>query len=126
MIWDSIAQSVQQGDTIHPQIKWSSIAQFLGTQLDHTTAIHPQSNGLVEPSHCQLKATFQAHLSSPGLTRDLPSVFLGIRKAPKEDLVCSSAELVHVYDHLLKVLQHFITILDNPVDRTLEYMYFHW
>eukprot|EP00731_Ephydatia_muelleri_P025879 Em0017g962a len=54
----------------------NSIAQLLGIQVHHTTAYHPQANG-------------------PNWTADLPWVLLGIRTAPKDDLGCSSAELVY-------------------------------
>ena len=74
---------------------WASVAQFLGTRLHHTTAYHPQSNGLVERFHRHLKSALRARLSGPSWTRDLPWVLLGIRTAPKEDLGCSTAELVY-------------------------------
>ena len=74
---------------------WTSIAQLLGIQLHHTTAYHPQSNGLVERFHRHLKAALRARLSSPNWTAELPWVLLGIRTAPKDDLGCSSAELVY-------------------------------
>ena len=74
---------------------WSSLAQLLGTQLHHTTAYHPQSNGLVERFHRHLKSALRARLSGPNWTQELPWVLLGLRTAPKEDLGCSSAELVY-------------------------------
>ena len=74
---------------------WSAIAQLLGTRLHHTTAYHPQSNGLVERFHRHLKSALRARLTGPNWTRELPWVLLGIRTAPKEDLGCSSAELVY-------------------------------
>ena len=74
---------------------WNSLAQMLGTQLHHTTAYHPQSNGLVERFHRHLKSALRARLRSPSWMQELPWVLLGIRTAPKEDLGCSSAELVY-------------------------------
>ena len=74
---------------------WSAIAQLLGTQLHHSTAYHPQSNGLVERFHRHLKSALRARLTGPNWTQELPWVLLGIRTAPKEDLGCSSAELVY-------------------------------
>ena len=74
---------------------WTSIAQLLGTQLHHTTAYHPESNGLVERFHCHLKSALRACLTGPNWTRDLPWVLLGIWTAPKEDLGYSSAEMVY-------------------------------
>ena len=74
---------------------WASISQLLGTKLHHTTAYHPQSNILVERFHRLLKSALRACLSGPNWMDELPSVLLGIRTAPKEDLGCSSAELVY-------------------------------
>jgi transposase InsO family protein len=74
---------------------WSSIAQLLGVQLHHTTAFHPQSNGMVERFHRHLKSALTARLSGPSWSDELPWVLLGIRTAPKEDLGTSSAELVY-------------------------------
>ena len=74
---------------------WTSIAQLFGIQLHHTTAYHPQSNGLVEMFHRHLKASLRARLTGPNWTSELPWVLLGIRTAPKEDLGWSSAEMVY-------------------------------
>ena len=74
---------------------WASIAQLLGTQLHHTTAYHPQANGLVERFHRYLKSALRARLTGPNWTQELPWVLLGVRTAPKEDLGCSSAEMVY-------------------------------
>ena len=68
---------------------------LLGTKLHHTTAYHPQSNSLVERFHRHLKTALRARLSTPNWLDELPWVLLGIRTAPKEDLHCSSAELVY-------------------------------
>ena len=74
---------------------WASISQLLGTKLHHTTAYHPQANGLVERFHRHLKSALRARLTGPNWVDELPWVLLGIRTAPKEDLGCSSAELVY-------------------------------
>ena len=74
---------------------WASISQLLGTKLHHTTAYHPQANGLVERFHRHMKSALRARLTGPNWVAELPWVLLGIRTAPKEDLGCSSAELVY-------------------------------
>lgn len=74
---------------------WSILSQLNGTRLHRTTAYHPQSNGLVERFHRHLKSSLMARLDGPNWLDELPWVLLGIRTAPKEDLECSSAELVY-------------------------------
>ncbi|KAL5484408.1 hypothetical protein EMCRGX_G020901 [Ephydatia muelleri] len=74
---------------------WSSVAKLLGITLHHTTAYHPQANGLVERFHRHLKTSLRARLTGPQWAQELPWVLLGIRTAPKEDLGCSSTELVY-------------------------------
>ena len=74
---------------------WTTIAKLLGTKLHHTTAYHPQANGLVERFHRNLKSALRARLTGPNWLDELPWVLLGIRTAPKEDLNSSSAELVY-------------------------------
>ena len=76
---------------------WTELARLLGTALHHTTAYHPQANGLVERFHRQLKSSLRARLRSPQWSDELPWIMLGIRTTPKEDLGASSAELVYGY-----------------------------
>ncbi|XP_059826505.1 uncharacterized protein LOC132394413 isoform X1 [Hypanus sabinus] len=71
------------------------MASLLGTQLHHTTAYHPQSNGLVERFHRHLKSALISRLRGANWADELPWVLLGIRTAPKDDLHASSAELVY-------------------------------
>ena len=59
-----------------------------------TTSYHPQSNGMVERLHRQLKAAIMAHSSADPWTATLPAVVLGIRSAMKFDLWRSAAEIV--------------------------------
>ncbi len=74
---------------------WTAISRLLGTTVHHTTAYHPQANGLLERFHRHLKAALRARLVGPNWIQELPWVLLGIRTAPEEDLGCSSAEMVY-------------------------------
>lgn len=71
------------------------LTQLLGAEHIKTTAYHPSSNGLVERFHRQLKAAVIAHGNTHNWVDSLPFVLLGIRCTLKEDLGCSSAELVY-------------------------------
>ena len=60
-----------------------------------TTSYHPQSNGMVERFHRQLKAAIMAHESPNPWTTTLPAVLLGTRSAVKELLGRSAAEMIY-------------------------------
>ena len=74
---------------------WSEIAARLGVELHHTSAYHPQANGMIERFHRTLKTALKARLTGPNWVEELPWVLLGLRTTPKEDLGYSSAELVY-------------------------------
>jgi transposase InsO family protein len=74
---------------------WSHLLAMFGIQAAHTTAYHPQANGLVERFHRQMKASLKAKLNSSNWFNELPLVLLGIRTALKQDLGCSAAEMVY-------------------------------
>ena len=95
---------------------WNSISPLLGTKLHHTMAYHLQSNGLVERFHHHLKYALRACLTGPNWIEELPWVLLGIRTAPKEDLGCSSAELV--YGATLSVPGDFISNTGCELDHS--------
>ena len=73
---------------------WAALNKLLGISASTTTAYHPQENGMVERFHRQLKASLKARLCSPHWMDKLPIVLLGIRSVWKEDMGCSSADLV--------------------------------
>lgn len=97
---------------------WSSIMNLLGIKRNRTTAYHPQSNGIIERFHRQLKASLMARLNGPNWHDDLPIVMLGIRTSVKTDLKCSPAELV--YGTTLRLPGEFFQHTTNAfVDPTL-------
>jgi len=74
---------------------WAALMSRLQIRHHLTTAYHPQSNGLVERSHRQLKDALRSRLAGADWYPHLPWVLLGIRAAPKEDSNVSSAELLY-------------------------------
>lgn len=74
---------------------WTALGRALGIDNRKTTAYHPQSNGMVERMHRQLKASLKARLTTPNWMDELPMVLLGLRSAWKEDVGCSAADLVY-------------------------------
>ena len=92
--------------------------QLLGVKRTRTTAYHPIANGLVERFHRQLKASLKCQPNPTQWVDGLPIVLLGIRTTLKQDLHCSSAELV--YGTTLRLLGEFFdpshgVSTDNPV-----------
>ena len=76
-------------------ILWMHLMKLLGTKRIRTTAYHPIANGLVERLHRQLKAALKSQPNPAHWSDSLPIVLLGIRTSLKEDIQCSSAELVY-------------------------------
>lgn len=74
---------------------WAGLAEHTGVELCHTTAYHPQGNGLVERLHRHLKDALRARLTGPNWMDQLPWILLGLRAVPKADLEASSAQLVY-------------------------------
>ena len=74
---------------------WQSLTKLLGTKRTRTTSYHPQSNGMVERFHRQLKAALKAQPSPSSWMDALPLVLLGIRSALKEDISSTAAEMVY-------------------------------
>ena len=73
---------------------WTCLCSKLGAKHILTTAYHPQSNGMAERFHRQLKQSLKARDCGQGWLDHLPWVLLGLRAAPKEDSAVSSAEAV--------------------------------
>ena len=91
---------------------WRALAESLGAKIHHTTAYHPQANGMVERFHQSLKAALCARLTTPAWMDDLPWVLLGLRTMPKQDLGASVA--VMVYGAPLTVPGTFVVPGCNP------------
>ena len=74
---------------------WAILARRLGYNHHFTTAYHPQSNGMVERVHRQIKEALKARGAGSDWPSHLPWVLLGLRSAPKEDSNISSAEILY-------------------------------
>ena len=51
---------------------------MLGIKQPHTTAYHPQANGMVERLHRQLKDSLKARTTFPHWMKHLPFTLLGL------------------------------------------------
>jgi len=74
---------------------WSLVMARLGISHHLTSAYHPQSNGMVERAHRQLKSALKARNAAADWPSHLPWVLLGIRSSPKDDGDISAAELLY-------------------------------
>ena len=74
---------------------WSQLMQLLGCKCICTTSYHPAANGLIELFHHQLKTSLKAYPNPTHWIDSLPIVLLGVRTQLKDDLHCTSAELVY-------------------------------
>ena len=75
---------------------WKVVTQLLGIKHIRTTAYHPIANGMVEHFHRQLKSSLKASPHPERWTDMLYLALLGIRTTLKENLKCTTAELVYV------------------------------
>jgi transposase InsO family protein len=97
---------------------WTNMCSLLGVDHSRTTAYHPQSNGMVERAHRQLKDALRARLAGAAWPLHLPWVLLGLRAAPKEDSAVSSAELL--YGAPVALPAEFIAAEEPPVESFVE------
>lgn len=75
------------------QFQSALLSSLLGVNLIRTSLYHPASNGMVERFHRSLKQAIKCHRTLRW-TEALPLV-LRLRSAIKEDLGCTSSELVY-------------------------------
>ena len=97
---------------------WQILCKTLRIKHITTTAYHPQSNGLVERFHRQLKNALKSRACGVDWAEHLPWVMLGIRAAPKEDSAVSAAEMV--YGSPLTLPGQLLTAEDMPVGNTQQ------
>lgn len=73
---------------------FSQMMKLFGIKLNHTTAYHPQSNGIIERFHRTLKQSLKCH-NSTNWTISLPSVLMGLRSTIIENSNVSITEMVY-------------------------------
>ena len=88
-------------------VLWKSLMQALGSKRIRTTAYHPMSNGMIERFHRHLKSALKCNQQPDRWSEALPFVLLGIRSTLKEDLGCTTAEMV--YGSTLRLPGEFFT-----------------
>ena len=74
---------------------WNNLMSLLGSKRSRTTAYHPQTNGMVERFHHQLKAALKTQTNPDAWMDSLPLILLGIRTALKQDISSTAAEMVY-------------------------------
>ena len=99
-----------------------SLANLLGVDIFHTTAYHPQSNGIIERWHRSLKTSLMCKLGNRNHAwmEQLGPVLLGLRSAVKEDLGYSPAELV--YGTNLRLPGEFLSPTADNLDTSYSYV----
>ena len=74
---------------------FNQLMKLLGSKRTKTTAYHPEANGLIERFHRSLKSALRAKMNQSNWLEHLLLVLLGLRTTVKDDLKCSSAEMVY-------------------------------
>ena len=74
--------------------KWKDAMKFLDIQHNHTTAYHPQSNGLAKCTIQTIKKSLSTLLKDSNWHFYLPLTMLAQRSRVKEDLKCIPSETV--------------------------------
>jgi transposase InsO family protein len=74
---------------------WACLCKTLKIKHIMTSAFHPQSNGMIERFHRQLKEALKARQCGSAWAEHVPWVLLGLRCAPKEESGVSAAEAVY-------------------------------
>jgi hypothetical protein len=99
---------------------WAALCSLLNINHSPTTAYHPQSNGLVERFHRQLKDALQSWAAAADWHDHLPWVMLGVRATFREGSEFSHAEAV--LGSQLVLPGQFVNTAESPSPSFLRYL----
>ena len=74
--------------------EWKALLKFLAIRHIHTTAYHPQSNGLAERTNQTIKKSLRAMFNDINWYNYFPVTMLALRSQTKEDSDATSSEIV--------------------------------
>lgn len=95
----------------------SSLTSFLGIQKIHTSSYHPQSNGMIERFHRDLKNALRTSGNTTQWSEVLPLILLGLRTNIKDDVGYSPAELLYGENiNLPNTIQPLSDEITDPTD----------
>ncbi len=83
---------------------FTALNKLLGTQKMHTTAFHPQANGIIERWHRTFKNAIKCNATNRWM-EVIPTILLGLRSIILENLNATPSELV--YGTSLRLPFHF-------------------
>ncbi|KAF2351531.1 Integrase catalytic core [Trinorchestia longiramus] len=79
---------------------WADVSSLLGCANFSTTAFHPQSNGLIERVHRDLKTALKCLNSRTDWVDHLPMVLLSLRNLYKQDQKATTSEMLSLQKKL--------------------------
>ena len=85
--------TTDQGRQFESEV-FTNLAKLMGIERIRTTAYHPQSNGMIERWHRNLKAALIARGNTNNWVKELPTIIFGLRNCPRQDTGYSAAEMV--------------------------------
>ena len=100
---------------------WKDATAFSGIRHIHTTAYHPQSNGLAEGTIQTIKKSSKTLSKDSNWNYSLPLTVLAIRSQVKEDLDCTTSEIV--FGTQLRLPGEFFEQNQNQTVHSLLYLH---
>ena len=100
--------------------EWKNAMTFLGIHHIHTTAYHPQSNGLAERTIQTIKKSLKTLLEDSNWYFFLPLTMLALRALVKEDLDSTDSEIV--FGTQLRLPGEFFTKTQKQTQPTSKFV----